>query len=448
MAKLSFVRSSTPDCRRENMLDYSDYYTDIQSEILTKEQSLMPSVELYGSFQLKDNQRIECSIPFVYTQNDYNRSYMENDFLSLSDVEEKLYTISPSMTYSLYLKHQNTLTAQISHFHHITSSSYAGDYPSWQHLWSGETLLFIGYNQNFGKLFLNGRIGLSSMQYRLHGQGKVDYINPRGDLTIGWQINERQQFTIGSAIGNAYPEINMVNTAEQTIDQIHVRKGNPYLDKIKMYSANAMYSLQFGHFNLFGIFMYSAEIDTSLPYFFTEGNRVIESFRSGGNYHLLRSGLDLSWRAIDALQIRLSGRWQYSKITEGISQDQNSVYGKLDINYYWKDFSFNLHGQTQSKILNATKVYEWQDGDFGLSAAWHHANWTVEAGANNPFFTYSKTRNFLYSNVYSYDRQIYSRLNQPTGYVKVAYTVDFGKQTSKDYRNVNTTINSAILKAE
>lgn len=447
-AKMSFVHSGMPDNGRRGMLDYSDYYEDVHSSSSTDQKSLAPSFELYGSFRLKDNQRLECSLPLSYTQNTYGRSYQENEYVSMTNVDEKLYMLSPSLNYSLSMPHQNTLTVQLKHFHRITSATYVGDNPSWQHLWSGETLLFASYNQRFGKLSMNGRIGMSALQYRLHGHEKTDYISPRGDLSFFYQFSNRQQFGIGAALGNAYPEINTINTAEQNIDQIHVKRGNPYLDKIKMYMASGSYSLQVGRFNLFGIFMYSSEINTVLPAFYLEGDKLVESYRSDGNYHLLKGGLDLSWRATDALRFKLGGRWQYSKITGLNPQDQNNVYGRLAMNYYWKDFSLNVYGKTQTRLLNGAGVYEWQDGNYGASVSWHHGGWALEVGTDNPFYTHAKTRSFLRSDVYRYDREVYSRLNQPTGYVKVAYTFDFGKQTSKDNRKVNTTIDSAILKAE
>lgn len=447
-AKMSFVHSGMPDNGRRGMLDYSDYYEDVCSSSSTDQKSLAPSLELYGSFRLKDNQRLECSLPVSYTQNTYDRSYQENEYASMTNVDEKLYMLNPSLNYSLYMPHQNTLTVQLMHSHRITSATYAGDNPSWQHLWSGESLLFASYNQRFGKLSMNGRIGMSALQYRLHGHEKTHYISPRGDLSFFYQFSDRQQFGIGAAVGNAYPEINTINTAEQTIDQIHVKRGNPYLDKIKMYMASGSYSLQVGRFNLFGIFMYSSEINTVLPAFSVEGNKLVESYRSDGDYHLLQGGLDLSWKATDALRFKLGGRWQYSKITGQDSQDQNNVYGRLTVNYYWKDFSLNVYGKTQTRLLSGDGVYEWQDGNYGASVSWYHGGWALEAGTNNPFYTHARTRSFLRSDVYRYDREVYSRLNQPTGYLKVAYTFDFGKKTSKDYRNVNTTIDSAILKAE
>ena len=153
-----------------------------------------------------------------------------------------------------------------------------------------------------------------------------------------YSISKKQFLGGGMAVGNAYPEINTINTAEQTVDMLHVKRGNPYLPKISMYSASANYSVQFGRFNLFGIFMYDTEINTTLPAFFIEGDKVVETFRGDGDYHSFRGGLDLSYKVTDALRLKISGRWQRGLITGTEKEHENSVYGKLDINYFWKDF--------------------------------------------------------------------------------------------------------------
>lgn len=447
--KISFVRKGTPENSQDNRLAYSELYDDVTSHTFAKENSLMPSVDLYGNFQLTPNQWLECSLPFVYTHNSYNRTYAENDFSSFSDVKEDMYEFKPSIKYMLQMKHQNTLTMHFTHLHRITSSDYSGDYASWQHLWTGETLFFVTYNQHFGKkYFFSGRVGLSSLQYKLHGYGKTSHVSPRGEIMFGYHINDKQQAFVGGAVGNAFPEISTINDAEQTVDMLHIRRGNPNLDKVKMYTTYANYSAQFGRFNLFGMFMYSSEFDTALPYFYTENNKLIETFQDGSNYHQLRGSIDLTWKATDALHIMLSGRWGHYKMTGNIRESQNSVFGRLNVNYFWKDFSINLYGNTQTKELTLNNVYQWEDGNYGIILGWHHENWAAEAGANNLFWDKHRSWSFLKSNIYSYNRFIYNRTNQQSGYVKLSYTFDFGKKTTRDWKNVDTNINSAILKTE
>lgn len=447
LAKLSFVHKDSPKNMQESSLAYSALYGKTSSKSATDQQSFKPAINLFGEFHFKENQQLKCYLSGDYTNNKYNRSYAEDDFLSRTNVKEEMFTFSPKLQYYIKLKHRNSLTVEASHYHRISSTSYTGDSPSWQHLWSGETLLFLSYNQKLNsKLTLDGQIGMSSLQYRLHGEDKITHMSPRGYMSLIYRIAKKQQLGGGIAIGNAYPEINTINTAEQTVDMLHVKRGNPYLSKITLASASVNYSLQFGRFNLFSIFMYNTELNTTLPAFFIEGDKIVETFHSEGDYHSFHGGLDLSYKITDALRLLANTRWQYGLITGKRREHQNNVYGRLLVNYFWKDFSLNVYGELQKRTLNSTGVYGIQDGRYGLSVSWMHGNWMLEAGTNNPFWKHNKTRSYLVSDVYGYDRYRYDKTNQQSGYVKVAYTFDFGKKTSRDRKDVNTQINSTILK--
>lgn len=64
-------------------------------------------------------------------------------------------------------------------------------------------------------------------------------------------------------------------------------------------------------------------------------------------------------------------------------------------------------------------------------------------------FSYSvRFTHFVYPPLYQYEQSRTSRIYQQTAYVKLAYTFDFGKKTSREFNSVDRSINSAILKAE
>ena len=66
----------------------------------------------------------------------------------------------------------------------------------------------------------------------------------------------------------------------------------------------------------------------------------------------------------------------------------------------------------------------------------------------NPFTKHSKWKYVVNRDIYNYTNYETSRTYQQTGYVKVAYTFDFGRKTSRDKTKIDKTINSAILKAD
>ena len=121
----------------------------------------------------------------------------------------------------------------------------------------------------------------------------------------------------------------------------------------------------------------------------------------------------------------------------------------MDINYFWKDFSLNVYGKTTSKSLNQLTLATLKNpAIYGLSLGWNHNNWIIEAGTENPFTKHNRYYSYADCNVYRFNQIQSSRIYQQTGYVKVAYTFDFGRKTSREQNDVNRSINSAIMKVD
>ena len=118
----------------------------------------------------------------------------------------------------------------------------------------------------------------------------------------------------------------------------------------------------------------------------------------------------------------------------------------MQVNYYWKDFSFSVYGRTANKVLGTDLGYTQQPGNYGLSGSWSRNAWRIEIGANSPFTKHVYFNYSLDTDVYDSNQRYYGRIYQQNGYIKIAYTFDYGKKTSRDQRNVNTRINSAIMK--
>ena len=448
MAQAAIVHSNQPDNWQRERVSYSRDYAGSNSYSRTDNQSLMPSLNLYGRFNMRENQRLEIRVNGTYTHNEYDRNYKEGDFLSYTNVNENMYTVMGDVNYGIQFKHNNSLTAQAVHYHQITSSDYAGDYHYWQHLWSGETLLFLTYDQRFGKkITLSGRIGLSALQYRLHGNDKIKRFSPRANFSFMYNVAKGQAFFTMLSLGNEHPDINTINSVDQTVDMFHIRRGNPYLDKTILYKIYAAYSIQVGNFNFIPMVEYSSDMNDIMPDYYIENNRLIESFRSDCDYNRVRTGVNATWKVNQNLRMNVKGVWSQNKLKGGIEDKQQNFYGSIDINYYWKDFALNLYGKTMKEALDENGVHVRQDGNYGLSLGWFYKNWMIEAGANNLFWNDNKTQRYMNSTVYDYNQTLFSRLNQQAGYVKVAYTFDFGKKTSRDQKNIDTNINSAILKA-
>lgn len=360
-----------------------------------------------------------------------------------------MYWLSFRGNYNIKLAHQNEVGVNFEHYHSITSSTYTGDYNEWEHLWMGESMLFVYYQQRFGKKwFLNVSPGVSLLNYRLHGEELQRHWSLRLYSNLSYTINPHHTLMLMFAIGNDQADISYINSMDQTIDFLQVKRGNPDLANTKIYVPAINYQAQIGRLNLYATVMYWGYFNNITFDYYPEADKLINSYRSDANYHSLTAQLSASYRITENLRAKIDGEYTTMKLTGTYGQTTDSFSGSMDINYYWKDFSLNVYGKTTSKQLNQLTLATLKSpAVYGLSLGWNHGNWMAEVGTENPFSKHHRYHAYTDCGIYRFNQIQTSRIYQQTGYVKLAYTFDFGKKISREGRNVDTTINSAILKA-
>lgn len=449
-AQVALIHNRTPQNTSYGKLDYWGRYTRSENSAERKESdNLQPSVNLYGSFNLPKNQKLEFTLKGTYSQNDYARTYSENDRTSFTDVNENMYAFDVSGRYDVKLKHKNTFGVYGYHFHRITSSSYQGDYQSWQHLWSGETLFLLNYTQGIGNnVHFSFSPGFSMMDYKLHEEDLQKEYSFRMKTNLVYQMNRQHQLVLAVNVGNNTPRIDYLNTMDQTVDFLQIRRGNPNLDNTKLYEGDLVYGGQFGRLNLQAIAVYEFSQNAVYADYYIENEKLVGSYRSDANVHAFMFQTNAAYRFSDHLRAKLSGGYLHMSLPDLSHLTGNCFFGSLDFNYYWKDFAANLYANGTTSRLNKSLVFAQTPIIYGLSVNWSKKGWYVEAGTENPFTSHSHYKAHADYGVYQYRQIQSSRIYQQTGYVKVAYTFDFGKKTSRESKNINTNINSAILKGE
>ena len=448
-AQIALVRNETPSDENYGLLDYSGHYTySTRSTDSKQEQNLSPSLRLFGNFNIGKNQTLEFTAKGSYTQNDYTRQYTENENNSLSDVKEDLYSFNFSANYNIKLQHQNSFGVDIRHYHNITSSTYAGDYSSWQHLWTGESMFMLNYSQRFGKHFtMILRPGLSWMNYKLHTEDVRRYCSLKTSSRFSYQFNKKQQLALTADAGVNQPDISYMNNVDQTVDFLQIKRGNPFLDDMQVYNISLLYNGVFGKLNVVGGTGYSIYTHNVSPIYYLEGDKLIGSYRSDGNIYGLGIILNISYHVTDNLRTKLAFKYLNVQTRKNYNINLDSYSAILDINYFLKDFSINLFGKIPTeKIETSTLIVSKSPATYGASVSWSHKGWYIEAGTENPFTRHSRYREHADYGVYQYNQVQTSRIYQRTGYVKLAYTFDFGRKTSRDKNDVDRSINSAIMK--
>lgn len=450
-ALAGLVCKSTPENSQDNLLHYeNNTYEDVLSLNSTTEKNLKPSVCVDGIFNPTSRQRIHINITGNYAHNTYSRNYTENKQESFTHADEDLYSFKAMGVYNITLKN-SSIGASVLHDHHISSSLYGGDYDSWQHLWRGESLFNLTYMQHLfnNKVTLMINPGLSLLNYKLHTQPKRQDWTFRTNSWIRYQLHSSHQFSLGFAMGNFQPDISYMNTVDQTIDFLRIQRGNPNLSNPIIQEYFFTYDATLNPVNLQLNSWYTKIKNNVSVDYYPEGEKLISSYQSNTTYDKWKLELIASCRISDRLRINSTLKYEKFKIAGGSKLSTNNFMASLQANNFIKSFTLSAWGKSTEKTLDSRKLAVLKSPTlYGFSLRYNKADWMAEVGTESPFTRHARYREYVDYGVYQYNQIRTSRIYQQTGYVKVAYTFDFGKKTAKERRNVNLSIDSAILKSE
>ena len=91
-------------------------------------------------------------------------------------------------------------------------------------------MFFLNYNQRIAKKFsMNFLPGFSWLNYKLHTDARQQHWSLRMNSTFIYTINKSQQLMASVDIGNDQPDISYINSMDQTVDFIQIKRGNPHL---------------------------------------------------------------------------------------------------------------------------------------------------------------------------------------------------------------------------
>lgn len=451
-AVASFVRNATPHNDRNERLTYAGYdaHTESSSE-RTENESLKSSLSLNGIFKVSEKKEWKIRLNGAYTRNTYRRSYAEGTRNALNNADEDLYSFDAQAAYRYQPDASNSVYGRITHFHNVTSSLYSGDYSSWQHLWKGETLMQADYTHSFSpKIIAMVSPGASWLNYKLHGNELQSFWNFRLNAWVRYMFHSKHWIGVGGAVGNNQPDISYLNTANQTIDFYQIKRGNLYLDNTKRYSAFAMYEGSFHPLlNIQGKVWFEKNANNIYARYYIENDRLISSYASDDAFRTTSAEVALSSRFSDNLRTNIRFKYTYADVPGRAALHQSDYSASLDVNYFIHSFAINAYVKTPEKTLDQTTLaFLKVPATYGFSVRYSGKKWMAEAGTENPFSKHLRYTEKADHGIYRYQQVQTGRIYQQTGYIKLAYTFDFGKKTSRDATKVDRNINSAILKVE
>lgn len=416
-------------------------------DINTRNKSYRPSVYFYGLHTFSNTKSLDYVFDGYYSRNDYDRLYNDDNVSFRSLVKEDYYYIKANANYSMAFSHRNRLTFSLYEFMRISDSEYIGTSAYNQNLHSSETILFADYSQRLGRFFFDINPGLSFLTYRLKGMRSINHLTPRLQARATYRIDKVQQLQFMFALGNTYPRINTINNVEQQIDPIIILKGNSNMDNSILLNPRLSHTLNLNKFALQTGVSYFYQNHSIISDYYIRDGHLISTFRDDCIYHRPSADMSITYKPSGTLNMKLSGQWVKHLVRGGAEHRNLSAFsGTAMINYYVRDFSFGASIASPARDLIDSQISRKTFWRYQLSTMWNHGNWAIEANANNLFMMKNNIVDELSASYYSFKQIDQSRSYNQYANLKIVYSFDYGKKTSKspDYKHQNS--ESAILK--
>ena len=416
-------------------------------DIHTRNKSYRPSVYFYGLHTFSNTKSLDYVFDGYYSRNDYDRLYNNDNVSFRSLVKEDYYYIKANANYSMAFSHRNRLAFSLYEFMRISDSEYVGTSAYNQNLHSSETILFADYSQRLGSFFFDINPGLSFLTYRLKGMRSINHLTPRLQARATYRIDKVQQLQFMFALGNTYPRINTINNVEQQIDPIIILKGNSNMDNSILLNPRLSHTLNLNKFALQTGVSYFYQNHSIISDYYIRDGHLISTFRDDCIYHRPSADMSITYKPSSTLNMKLSGQWVKHFVRGGAEHRNLSAFsGTAMINYYVRDFSFGASIASPARDLIDSQISRKTFWRYHLSAMWNHGNWAIEANANNLFMMKNNIVDELSASYYSFKQIDQSRSYNQYANLKIFYSFDYGKKTSKspDYKHQNS--ESAILK--
>lgn len=447
--KLSLVRKECPIDQTDGVLFVNKAQTRTGQSSTNISSSLMPRLSLYGNFDITDKQYVELSLAGTYSRNKYSNMYQDDELNTSTKTTEDYYSANFYGKYGIIFPHKNSLSFHLDSVYMNTMSQYVGTYESWQHQWSSQNYVFVEYVQQFNKWRLRLKPGASALYYHTKDADAVSHYIPQLQSTIFWQPTKNQQVALDVLYSNSYPTSSSLNTAEQIIDNLRIKRGNENLRPMDFFQGAVNYNVQIGsRINIASVSNFSYLYHQYVEKYFEENGKLINTIDDHNYSRSMVELLSLSWKATDNLRLKIDGVYNHADVWGKFRTSFNSWRAYMNANYYCKDFAFRLWANTKGKEMMLPMIaVEKIPVNYGGSVNWNHKEWSIELGTVSPFHKNNEFIETLNVPVYNSQEHIISSTNRKF-YIQAAYTFNFGKKTQKDWKNIDMNVNSAILKAK
>ncbi len=445
--EIGITQDRTPDYGYTEDLTYSgDITAKNTAKSTTGEKNTTTYIKSTADWKITDKQHLYYEASFSFGRNHYDNTYLESDGYDFaSHTKEKTFGVFGTIGYVNNLNPRNSLSLRVIEFYHHYDDEYRGTLPTDWNTSESETIVWpvYTYKPNQKWMFNFRPFGFSVAYWRTQTNSDT-YFSSRGSITAKYQMDKHNSLESAIYLGNSNPNAANRSEVEQIVNRYEIIRGNPDLEKIIFSTYYINYNLMLKNWQLMAYLEYQRLDNMTVSTYIPEGERLVHSYSNDGTLHNLSLNIQQTLFLLNRnLQLKGGIRLKRDILTAHEGGCLNHIDCNLKAIYHIGNFSLNGYYNTPQHELS--NIYYKSAADYGISATYGNKGFYAEVGARRMFLK-NKTRRFYFDHMhYQYNRSEQRNAYGPWLYMRLSYSFDFGRKSSRQDIEAGSTGSSAIL---
>lgn len=408
-----------------------------------KEDSYIPSLDVYYQRSMKNNQNLYVDVIGTYIESSSDRHYSmsqtgmpADEIVSMVDGER--YSIIGEAIYEKQFGN-GTLTAGGRHSQSSMNNVYDGNLSSKVDMNQAETYVFAEFQSSVKKL--NYRIGIGGMRtyYEQEGASQEKYIF-RPTLTLSYNFNDKVFLRYNAEMSGYAPSLADLSDVTQAMDLYQVRRGIPALHSVTYYTQSLMASWRSRYVNveLFGRYSYDDNPMMEETLWDGDGGMFVRTTANQRGFHRLNLQATVQVMPFkEYIAIRLTPFFnRYISLGNGYTHTHSNPGFRGSIMGMYKNWSMMIEMNTSYYTLWGETLQK-EEKLHSIAVGYNTEKWGVQMMLMNPFTKRYEQSMENRSRLAPYNQVAYSNDFKRMVMVNVSFNLDFGKQRNAAGKRIN-----------
>lgn len=402
-----------------------------------------PSLDLYYSRTLKNNQTLIFNLVGTYINSTINQVYMEKKDDKLitdivSDVEGKKYSIIGEGIYEKTFESGGRFTVGLKHNQGFTNNKYSGTVTSNSEMDQADTYVYAEYAGKINKLNYTGGVGINRTWISQEGEDELTQFTFRPKITLQYNITPSMFLRLrGEAFNEPY-SLSNISAVDQYIDTLQINRGNPNLKPSLIYTGNLQYNWRKNIYNVNFNTTYLYSHSPIMKDIYRENNMFIHTFDNHKNWQKLNSELTLSAGPIkNILMLSLTGGANRF-ISKGntYTHTYNNFYIRAQVMATYKKFMAMFQAYTPYNHMSGESL----NGGERIHMAmlmYNHGKFSVGAGMMLPFSSQYKRHEENWNRYVSSTSNMFANDFSRMVMVKFSWNFNYGRKVQGGNKRIH-----------